>query len=293
MYKHIDRNKRNTIIIIICFVLFVAAIGIGFAYLNDSWEIAVIFLVVAAIYAFVQYFAAAKLAVAMTGGKKITKKDNPRLYNTVENLSISTGLPLPQIYIIEDPAPNAFATGRDPKHAVVAATTGLLSVMDNKELTAVMAHEMSHVKNYDIRVNMIVFGLVCLIGFISDIGIRMVLYNGRRSSSNNKSPIGMIIALVALILAPIAATLTRLAVSRQREYLADSSSALMTRYPEGMISALKKLGSHARPMKQQNSATEALFIANPLRKSFFSSIFATHPPIEKRIERLESGKKSF
>jgi len=290
MYKHIDRNKRNTVIIMICFVLFVAAIGVAFAYLNDSWVIAVIFLVVAAVYALIQYFAAARLATAMTGAKKIDKKDNPRLYTTVENLSITTGLPMPKVYIIDDPAPNAFATGRDPQHAVVAATTGLLDIMDDKELTAVMAHEMSHVKNYDIRVNMIVFGLVCLIGFISDIGIRMVLYNRR---GNDKSPIGLIIALAAIILAPIAAILTKAAVSRQREYLADGSSVLITRYPEGMVSALKKLGAHARPMKQQNAATEALFIANPLRKNFMNNIFATHPPLEKRIERLERGKKTF
>jgi len=290
MYKHIDRNKRNTVIIMVCFVLFVAAIGVAFAYLNDSWIIAVIFLVVAAIYALIQYFAAARLATAMTGAKKIDKKDNPRLYTTVENLSITTGLPQPKVYIIDDPAPNAFATGRDPKHAVVAATTGLLDIMDDKELTAVMAHEMAHVKNYDIRVSMIVFGLVCVIGLISDIGIRMVLYNRR---GNSKSPIGLIIALAAIILAPIAAILTKAAVSRQREYLADSSSALITRYPEGMVSALKKLQAHARPMKQQNPSTEALFIANPLRKNSIGNIFATHPPLEKRIERLESGKKTF
>jgi len=290
MYKHIDRNKRNTVIIMICFVLFIAAIGVAFAYLNDSWLIAVIFLLVAAIYALIQYFAAARLATAMTGAKKIDKKDHPRLYTTVENLSITTGLPMPKVYIINDPAPNAFATGRDPQHAVVAATTGLLDIMDDKELTAVMAHEMSHVKNYDIRVSMIVFGLVCVIGLISDIGIRMVLYNRR---GNDKSPIGLIIALVAIILAPIAAMLTKAAVSRQREYLADSSSALITRYPEGMVSALKKLQAHSRPMKQQNPATEALFIASPLRKNSLSNIFATHPPLEKRIERLERGKKDF
>ncbi len=292
MYKQIAANRRNTIIIMIVFVLFITAIGAAFAYLYNSWQVALIFLGVATAYALIQYFAASKLATAMTGAKKIEKKDNPRLYNAVENLSITTGLPMPEVYIIDDPAPNAFATGRDPKHAVVAATTGLLEIMDDKELTAVMAHEMSHVKNYDIRVNMIVFGLVCVIGLISDIGVRMVLYNGRRDG-DSKSPVGMIIALVAIIIAPIAAMLTKFAISRQREYLADSSAALMTRYPEGMISALKKLEAHARPMKQQNPATEALFISNPIKKGFIGNIFSTHPPIEKRIERLEDGKKSF
>ena len=292
MYKHIATNKRNTIIIMACFVLFIVAIGFAFAYIHGDWAIVPVFFVIATIYALIQYFAASKLAIAMTGGKKIEKKNNPRLYNIVENLTIATGMPMPAVYIIDDPAPNAFATGRDPEHAVVAATTGLLEIMDDKELNAVMAHEMAHVKNYDIRVNMIVFGLVCLIGFISDIGIRMVIYSGNRRG-NDKSPIGLIIAFAAILLAPIAATITKLAVSRQREYLADSSSALMTRYPEGMISALKKLEAHARPMKQQNPSTEALFIANPLRKNFISNIFSTHPPIEKRIERLENGKKSF
>jgi heat shock protein HtpX len=293
MYKQIERNKRNTVFILIGFVFFIALIGAAFAYLNNDIWIAVFVGTIAVAYALFQYFAASRIAVAMTGAKQIKKADNPRLYNAVENLSITTGLPMPKVYLITDPAPNAFATGRDPAHAVVAATTGLVDLMNDKELTAVMAHEMSHVKNYDIRVSTIVFGLVCVIGLLSDLGARMLFFGGRRSEGGrNSSPIGLIMALVTLILAPIAATLAQLAVSRQREYLADSSAVLMTRYPEGMISALKKLESHARPMRQQNPATEALFIANPLKKKF-SGIFSTHPPLEKRIERLESGKKSF
>jgi len=293
MYKQIARNKRNTAIILIGFVLFIFAIGIAFAYLNNNIWISVYVGAIAIIYALFQYFAASSLAVAMTGAKQIQKADNPRLYNAIENLSIATGLPMPKVYIINDSAPNAFATGRDPAHAIVAATTGLIDLMDSKELTAVMAHEMSHVKNYDIRVSTIVFGLVCVIGLLSDLGTRMLFFGNRRSSNdNNSSPVGLVIALITLILAPVAATLAQLAVSRQREFLADSSAVLMTRHPEGMISALKKLESHARPMRQQNPATEALFIANPLKKKF-SSIFSTHPPLEKRIERLESGKKSF
>jgi heat shock protein HtpX len=292
MYKHIAANKRNTIIILCGFVAFVTLIGVLIAYLTDDWIIAVTILVIAAAYAAIQYFAAASLAVAMTGAKQITKKDHPRLYNTVENLSITTGLPMPKVYIINDPAPNAFATGRDPKHALVAATTGLLDIMDDDELTAVMAHEMSHVKNYDIRVSMITFGLVCVIGFISDVGLRMLFYNNRKNDKDS-SPIGLLIALIAAIIAPFAAALAQMAVSRQREYLADSSAALITRYPEGMINALKKLEAHSRPMHQQNAATEALFIANPLKKGFLTNIFSTHPPLEKRIERLEHGKQTF
>ncbi len=292
MYKQIAANKRNTVFIMIFFVMLITAIGWAAAYFMGDWWVAFWVFVVALVYAVIQYFAAASLAVAMTGAKQIKKKDNPRLYNTVENISIATGLPMPKVYIIDDPAPNAFATGRDPQHAVVAATTGLLDIMDNKELNAVMAHEMSHVKNYDVRVSMITFGLVCIVGYISDLGVRMMLYTSRGNDEDN-SPIGLIVVLLVSLLAPLAASLAQMAVSREREYLADASAAHITRYPEGMISALKKLDTHARPMKHQNPATEALFINNPLRKGAVNNLFSTHPPIEKRIERLEHGKNSF
>ena len=292
MYKQIAENKRKTVYIILGFIVMIGAIAGIFAYVyNDPW-IAVWTIVVSTIYALIQYFAASKIAMAMTGAKEITKKDNPRFYNIVENLSITTGLPMPKVYIIEEQAPNAFATGRDPKHASVAATTGLIDIMDDKELTAVMAHEMSHVKNYDIRVSMIVFGLVCVVGLISDIAFRMMFF-GDRQRNNEGSPIGYILVIAAAILAPIFASIAQMAVSRQREYLADASAVRITRYPEGMISALKKLQSHSQPMKSQNIATEAMYINNPLRKGFFSNLFSSHPPIEKRIERLEHGKKSF
>lgn len=292
MYKQIAANKRNTVLIMIGFVVVIAALGALFAYLFDDWLISVWVLVVAIIYAVVQYFLSASLAVAMTGAKEIHKKDHPRLYNTVENLTIAAGLPMPKVYIIDDPAPNAFATGRDPKHAIVAATTGLLDIMDNKELTAVMAHELSHVKNYDIRVSMITFGLVCVVGLIADLGTRMIFLTRARDDEDN-SPIGLIVMLVVSVLAPVAASLAQFAVSREREYLADASAVHLTRYPEGMISALKKLDTHARPMKRQNPATEALYINNPLRKGAVNNLFSTHPPIEKRIERLEHGKNTF
>lgn len=292
MYKQIAANKRNTVLIMIFFVLVIAAIGWLIAYFMKDWWVALWILIIAAVYALVQYFAAGQLAVMMTGAKQITKRDNPRLYNTVENISIATGLPMPKVYIIDDPAPNAFATGRDPKHAMVAATTGLLDIMDNKELSAVMAHEMSHVKNYDIRVSMITFGLVCLIGYITDLSVRMIFYTNRNDNDDN-SPIGIIVLFFVSLLAPLAASLAQLAVSREREYLADASAVHITRYPEGMISALKKLDTHARPMRHQNPATEGLFINNPLRKGVINGLFSTHPPIEKRIERLEHGKETF
>jgi heat shock protein HtpX len=291
MYKQIAANKRNTVIIIIGFVVLISAIGCAFAYAFNDWAVSIYVLVISSIYAIIQYFLASSLAVAMTGAKEISKKDCPRLYKAVENLSITSGLPMPKVYIIDDPAPNAFATGRDPKHAIVAATSGLIDIMDDNELTAVMAHEMSHVKNYDIRVSMIVFGLVCLVGFISDLGIRMLYYSDR--DDDDRSPVGFIIMLIVGILAPIAASLAQLAVSREREYLADISAVKLTRYPEGMISALKKLDEQGRPMKRQNSATSAMYINNPMKKGFISKLFSTHPPIEDRIERLENAKTSF
>lgn len=292
MYKQIKQNKRRTIVIMMGFVAMIAAIAGIFAYFYGDVWIMVWTLVIAIIYAVFQYFIAGKAAMAMSGAKEIKKKDNPRLYNAVENLSITTGLPMPKVYLIDDPAPNAFATGRDPEHAMVAATTGLIDIMDDKELTAVMAHEISHVKNYDIRVSMIVFGLTCVVGMVSDIAFRMMFYGNRRRD-NEGSPVGYVLLLAVAILSPILAAIAQMAVSREREYLADASAVNITRYPEGMIGALKKLQSHSRPMKQQNTATEAMYINNPLRKSFLSNMFSTHPPIEKRIERLEHGKKTF
>ena len=292
MYKQIAENKRRTVYIIIGFVVIIGLIAGLFAwYYNDPW-IAVWAIIISIIYAVIQYYASSSVAMAMTGAKEITKKDNPRFYNIVENLSISTGLPMPKVYVIDDKAPNAFATGRDPKHASVAATTGLLDIMDDKEVTAVMAHEMSHVKNYDIRVSMIVFGLVCVIGLVSDLAFRMMFYGNRRRNEEG-SPVGYVLILIVAILSPIVAAIAQMAVSRQREYLADASAVNITRYPEGMIDALKKLQAHSQPMKSQNIATEAMYINNPLRKGFFSNLFSSHPPIEKRIERLEHGKKNF
>ena len=292
MYKQIAENKRRTIYIIIGFVVMVGVIASLFAWAyNDPW-IALWTVVIAIVYAVIQYYISGSLTMVMTGAKEITKKDNPRFYNIVENLSITTGLPMPKVYIVDDKAPNAFATGRDPKHAAVAATTGLLDIMNDKEVTAVMAHEMSHVKNYDIRVSMIVFGLVCVIGLISDLAFRMMFY-GNRQRNNEGSPVGYVLVLIAAVLSPIVASLAQMAVSRQREYLADASAVNITRYPEGMINALKKLQSQSQPMKSQNIATEAMYINNPLRKGFFSNLFSSHPPIEKRIERLEHGKKTF
>jgi heat shock protein HtpX len=291
MYNAVAANKRNTVIIMAVFVGIIGAIGWAVGYLNGQPSIAVGVIVVAAIYALIQYFLASKLAVAMTGAKEIQKQDNPRLYRIVENLAITSGMDTPKVYIIDDAAPNAFATGRDPKHAIVAATTGILEVMDDRELEAVMAHEISHVRNYDIRVSMIAFGLVSAIGILSDIAIRMFFFSDRRE--NNANPIVMVIGVALIILAPIIAAIVQMAISRQREYLADASGVLTTRDSEGLASALEKIGQYGRPMQKQSTASAHLFFNNPLKPSFFSNLFSTHPPLEERIARLRQNANKF
>jgi heat shock protein HtpX len=294
MYSAVAANKRNTYIIMAVFVGIVGAIGWAFGYVQGNTTIAYGVIIVAAIYALIQYFLAAKLATMATGAREIQKNDNPRLYRIVENLSITSGMPMPKVYIMDDPAPNAFATGRDPKHAVVAATTGLLDVMDDRELEAVMAHEMSHVQNYDIRVSMIAFGLVSAIGLLSDMALRMFLFGGDdRRENNGSNPIILVIGIALIILAPIVAMLIQFAISRQREYLADASGSLLTRDPEGLASALAKLGQYKRPMRRQSSSTAHMFLVNPLSPGFISGLFSTHPPLESRIERLQTIKSEF
>jgi heat shock protein HtpX len=294
MYSAIAANKRNTILIMAAFIGIVGAIGWVFGYIEGDVSIAYGVIIVAAIYALIQYFLAAKLATAVTGAREIEKNDSPRLYRIVENLAITSGMPMPKVYIIDDPAPNAFATGRDPKHAVVAATSGILDIMDDRELEAVMAHEMSHVRNYDIRVGMIAFGLVSAVGILSDIALRMFFFGGnRRRDNNDAGPIVMVVGIVLIILAPIIATLIQLAISRQREYLADASGALLTRDPEGLESALTKLEQYGRPMRRQSTSTAHLFITNPLKPGFFSGLFSTHPPLEERIARLRNVENKF
>ena len=287
MRKQIAQNKRNTILIIAIFVVFISLIGGLFAWLYDNIGILITISIISIAYALIQYFLADKLAILGTGARQIEKSENPRYYKIVEQLADDAKLPMPKVYIIDDPAPNAFATGRDPQHACVVATSGLLEIMDDKELRAVMGHEISHVKNFDIRVNMIVFGLAAIVGLISDMGLRMLFWSDRDEEDN--SPIGVLFALITLILAPFVATMIQLAISRQREFLADASSAELTS-ADDMINALRKLDTHHRPMRQQNVAAEALFIDGPLNKSIISKLFATHPPLEARIERLENAK---
>jgi len=291
MYSAIAANKRNTVLIMAVFVGIITAIGYVVSLYYGNTSITLWVLIGAAVYALIQYFAASKLAVAMTGAREIAKKDNPRLYRIVENLSIATGIPTPKVYMIDDPAPNAFATGRDPKHAIVAATTGLLDIMDDTELEAVMAHEMGHVQNYDIRVSMIALGLVSAIGILSDVILRMFFFGS--SENRNTNPIVLVVGIVVIILAPIVATLVQLAVSRQREYLADATGAMTTRHPEGLASALGKLEQYGRPMQKQSTSTAHLFFSNPLKPGGFAKLFSTHPPLEERIKRLRATADKF
>ena len=287
MYNAVSQNKRNTILIMSVFVIIIGIIGLFIGVATDSYSLALIIFICAMLYAWLQYFIAGKLAMMMTDAQEISKNDAPELWRVVENLSIASGMSMPKVYIIDDPAPNAFATGRDPNHAIVGATTGLLNIMDKRELEAVMAHEMSHVRNYDIRVSMIAFGLVSAIGLFADLALRMMFYSDDRDRDVN--PIIYAFGLIVGILAPLLATITQLAVSRQREYLADASGVLLTRDTEGLASALEKLRQYGRPMQKQSSSTANLFMNNPLKPGFFSKLFSTHPPLEDRIARLRNN----
>lgn len=290
MYRAIAANKRNTVIIMAIFVGLVSAIGYVVGYLYGDVNIAYFFIGGGLLYALIQYYAASHIALAMTGAEPIEKRENPRLYRVVENLAITDGIPTPKIYVIDDSAPNAFATGRDPNHSIVAATTGLLDIMNDSELEAVMAHEMGHVKNYDIRVSMIALGLSSAIAFISDIALRGLFFS---DDDSEKSPVVMLIGVVLLILAPVVAAMIQLAVSRQREYLADATSAMTTRNPDAMVSALEKLKTYGKPMQRQSTASAHLFISDPLKPGLVSKLFSTHPPIDERIERLKKNADKF
>lgn len=287
MYKGIGQNKRRTFYIMAFFVIFVVlVIWLFVKFLNGSMSIFYGGLAGALIYTALSYYWGSKMALAINRAKKITKKDNPRLWKTVENIAITDGLPMPEVYIMNDPSPNAFATGRDHQHSAVCVTSGLIDIMNDDELQGVIAHELSHIKNYDMRVNMIAFALTAIISLLADIIIQIVWFRGdERDSANNQIFLAM--GIVAAILAPVVAMFIQLAISRQREYLADANGALTTRYPEGLISALEKIGRVGSATSVQNSSTAHMFFANPLKKHSLSSLFSTHPPIAARIKRLQ------
>lgn len=287
MYEQIAANKRKTFAMIVLFLVLVSGLGWLFGQFEHRPAITPFVIGGALIYALITYISGSRLALAVNGAREISKKDDIRLWRIIENLSITDGLPMPKVYIIEDPAPNAFATGRDPAHASVCATTGLLNIMTDQELEGVFAHELGHVKNYDIRVSMVVFGLVAAVSLLADIMLRLSWFGGGDDDNDGGgNQLFFILGIIAAILAPIVATLIQLAISRRREYLADATGALTTRYPEGLASALEKISQTGSSMKHQSTATAHLFFANPLRGHGITNLFSTHPPLEDRIKRL-------
>lgn len=296
IYSQISANKTKTWLIVTLFVLFVTAIifvygkasGYGLSYAGIG-------LIISGLISFASYYYSDKMILGMSKAKQIAKKDNPTLFRVVENLCIGAGIPMPKIYIIEDSAPNAFATGRDPKHSVVCVTTGILEKLNKVELEGVIAHELSHVQNYDIRLMSIVVILVGLVALLADFFMRSLWFGGGRrdrSERDNAQGIFLLIGIVLAILSPLIATLIQLAVSRKREFLADASGALLTRYPEGLASALEKISKDKEPLEVANNATAHLYIANPFKDkisgNWFANLFNTHPPIEQRIRILRS-----
>jgi heat shock protein HtpX len=295
IYAAISANKNKTWLIMVLFVLVITTVVFVFSKaLGYGWSLAVVALILAGFTSIGSYYYSDKLVLATSQAKQIQKQDNPELFRIVENLCIGDGLPLPNIYIINDPSPNAFATGRDPKHAVVCVTTGILEILDKAELEGVIAHELSHVKNFDIRLMGIVAILVGFIAIAANLFMHQLWWGGgsNREDKNNMQGIFLIIGIILAILSPIAATLIQLAISRKREFLADASGALLTRYPEGLASALDKLSKSPYSVKSANNATAHLFIVNPFKgketKQMFASLFDTHPSIEERIKILRS-----
>ena len=286
MYKQIQANKRKTIILIIIFFLVVIGLGWFFGiqqgYGYGVFVFAVLFSIISAL---VSYFKGDKIALKTSGAEKIEKSDNPYVYRMVENLTITAGMPMPDVYIIDSPALNAFATGRNPENSSIALTTGLINKLEDEELEGVIAHELSHIQNYDILVMTLVVVLVGTIALIADLILRMRIF-GFGGDNNNKNNAFAILGIVLLLVSPIIAQLIKLAISRKREYLADASGAMLTRYPEGLASALEKISNSDKPLDKASSATAHLFISNPFKKKFFSKLFSTHPPAEDRIEKL-------
>jgi len=285
MYSEIAANKRKTVLLIAAFLVLIATLAYLMGLYFGDFVITIGAMIGSLIYVMFSYFGSAKAALAFNGAKEIQKSDDPRLWRTVENLAITEGLPMPKVYIMQDPGLNAFATGRDPKHASVAVTTGLLSALDDNELQGVMAHELAHVKNYDIRVSIVVFGLVAAVSILADIFLHMSFFGGRRGSKDGNG-IMIIIGIAAMVIAPIVAVAIQSAVSRKREYLADATGALTTRYPEGLASALEKIKIGGSATQKQNSSTAHLFFANPLKNGKISKMFSTHPPVDERIAKL-------
>jgi len=290
LYTHQGQNVRKTWMLMSIFLIIVIGIGFVFSRVYGNPNILYIFVIFSVGMNIISYWYSDKIALSLAKAHPATRAQYFDFYTIVENLAITSGLPMPRVYVIEDPSPNAFATGRDKNHSVIAVTTGLLSIMNKTELEGVVAHEMSHIGNKDMLVSTVAVVLVGFVAIVSDLMIRMTIFGGGRNNDREGNGIILIIGIVVAILAPIAATLIQLAISRKREYLADASGALLTRYPEGLASALEKIGQYGKPMKNQSNAISHLYIANPLGSGNFrkkaTSLFSTHPPVEDRIKKL-------
>lgn len=293
MYRNIARNKRNTIIIL---AILVGVIALPLIYLGmEAGDFTFvggigIFLL---IYTVAQYYIGGKLALSASHAKEISKQDNPRLWNMVENLSISEGIPMPKVYVVPDDGLNAFATGRDPEHAAVAFTTGIINSLKDAELEGVVAHELSHIKNYDIRISTVIFGLVAGVLIVGDITLRLGL-SGMRNRNTAVFGIGFLgIAIISLIIGYVIAPLLSAAVSREREYLADASAVEMTRFPDGLKGALSKLKENTIPMSREVSGMSHMYFSLPRVGNFLTNLYASHPPLDKRIERIEESGRGF
>jgi heat shock protein HtpX len=292
MYDQISSNIWKSRGLLFVFVVLVAAIAVTFGVATDNPWIVPIAVIVAIALSIGSYYNSDKIVLAMSRARPAQKPEHVHLINSVEGLAIAAGIPMPRVYVIDDTAPNAFATGRDPQHSVICVTTGLMQKMNRVELEGVIGHEMSHIKNYDIRFSTLVVVLVGIIALLSDWMLRSIWWGGgrrRRSDGGGGArAIWLLIGIIVAILAPISAALMQAALSRRREYLADANGALLTRYPEGLANALEKIAQDTEPLEVANKATAALFIYNPLKdhRGPMNALFNTHPPIEERVRRL-------
>lgn len=290
LYSRAESNTRKTWLLIFLFLIFIIALGYLFSYLLESYLILVLAVVLSIAMSFSSYWYSDRIVLRMNHAQEASKEDYPELYRVVENLCITAGLPQPDIYVLKSQQPNAFATGRNPEHGVVVATTGLLDKLERTELEGVIAHELSHIGNRDVLLQTAVVVLVGVVALLSRFFLRISFFGNNRKGG----AILMLLGIGAAILAPIAATVIRLSISRKREFLADADGALLTRYPEGLASALEKIAQDQHEMKEARNSTAHLFINNPFKgekkKSFFTRLFMTHPPVEERIEKLRSMK---
>ncbi|MCB9802874.1 M48 family metallopeptidase [Candidatus Nomurabacteria bacterium] len=290
MYKQITQNKRKSFLLMLIFIAVIAALAWIWGQYAGNNSIVVIAIVFASLMSLFSFYAGDKIALSQSGAKEIKKEDNPYVWRLVENLSITAGLPMPKVYLIQDKNMNAFATGRDPEHASVALTTGIIEGLENEELEGVIAHELSHVKNYDIRLMMVVIICIGVITLLSDWLLRSFIWRGSSRDENKGGGIVIIIGLILAVLSPLFAKLIQLAVSRKREFLADASGALLTRYPEGLAKALEKISNNNQenPLRRGNKATAHLYFSNPFGNKNVKKLFSTHPPVEERIAALRT-----